>query len=179
VSRFATQKGFDLIEQTARGLMALDVTLAVLGSAASSDEARYEQIFRDLQAAYPGRVGVKIGYDNALAHRIEAGSDIFLMPSRYEPCGLNQMYSLRYGTPPVVRATGGLNDTIDETVGFKFQGYTAWEMLDAVRAAVAAYADRDAWTGLMRRGMARDYSWEASAREYGRLYNGLGGSPRR
>jgi starch synthase len=178
VSRFATQKGFDLIEQTAGALMAEDVSLAVLGSAASADEARYEQLFRDLQAAYPGRVGVKIGYDNGLAHRIEAGSDIFLMPSRYEPCGLNQMYSLRYGTPPVVRATGGLNDTIDETVGFKFHGYAATEFLAAVRAAIANFQHRDRWTGLMRRGMARDYSWAASAEEYSRLYNSLGGTPR-
>ena len=95
------------------------------------------------------------------------------MPSRYEPCGLNQMYSLRYGTPPVVRATGGLNDTIDEAVGFKFSGYSGAEFLEAVRAALTAFGERSGWQKRMRAGMLRDYSWGASARDYGDLYQRL------
>jgi starch synthase len=173
VSRFATQKGFDLIADVAGALMSEDIALAVLGSAGTHDEARYEQLFRDLKAAYPDRVGLKIGYDNPLAHLIEAGSDMFLMPSRYEPCGLNQMYSLRYGTPPVVRATGGLNDTIDEEVGFKFYAYSGAELLGAVRSALAEFRNRDGWIQRMRAGMRRDYSWGASARHYGQLYERL------
>jgi starch synthase len=173
VSRFTAQKGFDLISDAAAGLMSENVALAVLGSAAAQDEVRYEQLFQDLKIANPDRVGLKIGYDNALAHLIEAGADIFLMPSRYEPCGLNQMYSLRYGTPPVVRATGGLNDTIDEAVGFKFHGYSGPEFLEAVRAALAAFGERSGWLERMRGGMLRDYSWGASARRYGDLYERL------
>ena len=173
VSRFTAQKGFDLIAGAASELMAENVGLAVLGSSSSQDEARFEDLFRDLRATYPDRVGLKIGYDNGLAHRIEAGSDIFLMPSHYEPCGLNQMYSLRYGTPPVVRATGGLNDTIDPEVGFKFYDYSSWSFMDSVRQAVSAWRDRDAWVDLMRAGMARDYSWNRSARCYGELYDNL------
>ncbi len=173
VSRFATQKGFDLIDHIAAGLMAENIALAVLGSAGTVDETRYERLFTDLKAANPGRVGLKIGYDNALAHRIEAGADIFLMPSHYEPCGLNQMYSLKYGTPPIVRATGGLNDTIDEEVGFKFYGYSGGELLAAVKAALDRFGDRDGWIERMRAGMLRDYSWGASARHYGDLYQRL------
>ena len=173
VSRFAPQKGFDLIEETAGDLLSEDVALAVLGSAASDDDARYERLFLDLGALRPDRVGLKIGYDNTLAHLIEAGSDIFLMPSLYEPCGLNQMYSLRYGTPPVVRATGGLNDTIDDSVGFKFQGYSGAEFLGAVKMALTAFEDRTEWQKLMRRGMERDLSWDASAGSYGELYESL------
>jgi len=104
-------------------------------------------------------VAVRIGFDNALAHRIEAGADLFLMPSRYEPCGLNQMYSLRYGTVPVVRATGGLDDTIEEDTGFKFAEYSGEALLGAVRSAAQAFADQDAWRAMMRRGMAQDFSW--------------------
>jgi starch synthase len=173
VSRFATQKGFDLIADIAGALMSEDIALAVLGSAGGHDEVRFEQLFREMKAAHPDRVGLKIGYDNPLAHLIEAGADIFLMPSRYEPCGLNQMFSLRYGTPPVVRATGGLNDTIDEEVGFKFYGYSGMELLEAVKSALAGFGDRDGWIQRMRAGMRRDYSWGASARHYGQLYERL------
>ena len=178
VSRFTAQKGFDLISNAAAGLMSENVALAVLGSAASHDEAHYEQLFQRLQLEHPDRVGLKIGYDNGLAHLIEAGADMFLMPSRYEPCGLNQMYSLRYGTPPVVRATGGLNDTIDEAVGFKFHGYSGSEFLEAVQTAVAAFGDRSGWLDRMRLGMVRDNSWAASARLYGDLYRRLESFPR-
>ena len=127
VSRFATQKGFDLIADIAGLLLEQDLCLAVLGSGDPALRAHVP----GLAAASPDRIGVRIGYDNPLAHRIEAGSDMFLMPSRYEPCGLNQIYSLRYGTIPIVRATGGLDDTIEEGTGFKFWGYSGHELLDS------------------------------------------------
>lgn len=111
-----------------------------------------------------------MAYDNALAHRIEAGADLFLMPSRWEPCGLNQIYSLRYGTVPVVRATGGLDDTIKEGTGFKFREYTADAMLAALHAAREAFADRERWVSMACRGMREDFSWRASAAAYAALY---------
>ncbi|HEY6393156.1 MAG TPA: glycogen synthase GlgA [Bryobacteraceae bacterium] len=169
VSRFAGQKGFDLVAQVASSLLDEDVCVAAVGSG----DAEYESMFRYLAHARPDRVGVRIGYDNPLAHRIEAGADIFLMPSRYEPCGLNQIYSLKYGTVPVVRATGGLDDTIDEDTGFKFRDYTGSALLQAVRSAVGAYRDRDAWVSMMRRGMRKDFSWSAAAGEYLALYRRL------
>jgi starch synthase len=113
---------------------------------------------------------VRIGFDGPLAHRVEAGADIFLMPSHYEPCGLNQMYSLRYGTVPVVRATGGLDDTIEEDTGFKFAEYSGEALLAAVQAAVHAFEDREAWQSMMRRGMSKDFSWKAPAAAYTELY---------
>jgi starch synthase len=126
-----------------------------------------------MAADFPGRIAVRIGFDNGLAHRVEAGSDMFLMPSRYEPCGLNQIYSLRYGTVPVVRATGGLDDTIDESTGFKFTDYSSAALLDAVRTAVRAFADRKSWQKRMRIGMQKDYSWSSSAKAYAALYRRL------
>ena len=120
---------------------------------------------------------MQIRYDDALAHKIEAGADIFLMPSRYEPCGLNQIYSLKYGTVPVVRATGGLDDTIEEWnaelgtgTGFKFYGYNPFDFLAAIDRAIDAFKDKPAWQRLMRNGMARDYSWEQPARDYAAVY---------
>jgi starch synthase len=169
VSRFTSQKGADLIAAVGDQLFAEDVYFVALGNG----EPEYELLFRELAARYPGRAAVYIGYDEAMSHRIEAGADIFLMPSRYEPCGLNQIYSLRYGTVPVVRATGGLDDTIDESTGFKFQEYTGAAMLAAVRLAVAAYQDRTSWAMMMVRGMRKDFSWSASAREYSGLYDTL------
>jgi starch synthase len=118
---------------------------------------------------------VRIGFDNGLAHRIEAGADMFLMPSHYEPCGLNQMYSLRYGTVPVVRATGGLDDTIEEGTGFKFAEYSGAALLSAVRAAAQAFAEPDVWREMMRRGMKKDFSWKTSAAAYSALYRRLAG----
>jgi len=123
-----------------------------------------------MQDAHPDRVAVRIGYNEGLAHRIEAGTDMFLMPSRYEPCGLNQIYSLRYGTVPVVRATGGLEDTVDDETGFKLGPLSAGDVVGAMSAALGAYKNRDAWTTRMRLGMSKDFSWDASAREYHRLY---------
>jgi len=169
VSRFTSQKGFDLIADVAWQIFQDDVYLAALGNG----EPEWEDLFRRLSESFPDRVSVFFGYNDPLAHRIEAGADIFLMPSRYEPCGLNQIYSLRYGTPPIVRATGGLDDTIDETTGFKFSDYNGVALLNAIRAACRAWEDRAAWTAMMVRGMQKDFSWTASALEYSRLYNRL------
>ena len=160
VSRFAQQKGMDLVTAIAPFTNA---TLVVLGSG----EAALENSFRSLAMTYPDQVAVHIGYDDGLAHRIEAGADMFLMPSRYEPCGLNQIYSLRYGTVPIVRATGGLQDTVNEQTGFKFLENLA----GAVDAALEEFQDRETWTARMRRGMAKDFSWDASAAEYRKLYS--------
>ena len=138
VSRFAAQKGFDLILQVADRLARQDFIMVVLGSG----DREYEELFRKLNKQYPQKFAVKIAYDNPLAHKIEAGSDIFLMPSRYEPCGLNQIYSMRYGTVPVVRATGGLDDTVEQFdqqtlkgTGFKFKPYTGEALLESLQAA--------------------------------------------
>jgi starch synthase len=173
VSRFADQKGFDLIARIARELLQEDVLLAVLGSG----ERRYEDLFRALASDLPGRVGAIIAYDNRLAHLVEAGSDIFLMPSRYEPCGLNQIYSLRYGTVPVVRATGGLDDTIESFdlehgtgTGFKFAEYSPAELLYAIRQALHNYSDDGVWKRIQLNGMAKDFSWNTSAAEYAKIY---------
>ena len=119
---------------------------------------------------------MQIRYDDVIAHKVEAGSDIFLIPSRWEPSGLNQMYSLMYGTIPVVRATGGLDDTIDEQPngrggnGFKFWGYNPNDLLDAIKRAIGTFQNKEEWTGMMRRGMAEDFSWEKPAKEYIRVY---------
>jgi starch synthase len=137
----------------------------------------YEEMFARLQKQFPQKIAVKIAYDNALAHKIEAGSDMFLMPSKYEPCGLNQIYSLRYGTVPIVRATGGLDDTIEpwnprtgKGTGFKFSEYSGEALLEAIKEALWAFRDPSSWRKLMRNGMARDFSWNASAKEYVRVY---------
>jgi starch synthase len=169
VSRFASQKGFDLIAGLLPFFAENDVQLVVLGSG----EWRYEQLFNEWQRQLPQKVGVWIGYNNALAHKIEAGSDLFLMPSLYEPCGLNQIYSLKYGTVPVVRATGGLDDTIQDDTGFKFSWYTTGALYDCLRAALGAYRNRDAWTTRMVRGMKKDFSWTVSAKAYSELYERL------
>ena len=169
VSRFASQKGFDLVEAIAPDLAEMDIAIAVLGSG----DSRYEKMFRGMAEAHPEKFAVRVGYDNVLAHRIEAAADMFLMPSQYEPCGLNQMYSLRYGAVPIVRATGGLADTIDETTGFKFSEYTPEALLATIEEARAAWQDRDRWLERMRRGMAKDFSWDVSAAAYQRLYRSL------
>jgi starch synthase len=166
VSRFASQKGFDLIEETAPQLLKRDVALTVLGTG----EPQYEELMRRLAGQFPGKVGVRVEFSNEVAHKVEAGADIFLMPSRYEPCGLNQIYSLRYGTVPVVRATGGLDDTIDESTGFKFAGYDGGALSGALGAALDAYRSRERWTGIMKNGMRRDHSWSRSADQYVQLY---------
>ena len=173
VSRFVDQKGFDLIEEIADELLEEEMVIMALGTG----DAKHERKLRDLARRFPARMAVKIAYDDVLAHKIEAGADLFLMPSRYEPCGLNQIYSLRYGTVPVVRATGGLDDTIEQYdarngkgTGFKFQEYKGQALLKAVKECLEVYQDKTAWKRLQLNGMVKDYSWNASAAEYGRLY---------
>lgn len=173
VSRFADQKGFDLIAEKANELMKEDLVLVALGTG----DKKYERLFGALAATYPERVGLKIAYDNTLAHKVEAGSDMFLMPSRYEPSGLNQMYSLKYGTVPVVRATGGLDDSIQPFdvehgtgTGFKFKEYSGQALLYAVRQALHHYMDERIWKRIQLNGMAKDFSWNGPAREYANLY---------
>lgn len=173
VSRLTDQKGIDLIAAAADDLMALDAAWTMLGNG----EARYEELWRSLAARFPDRVSATIGFDERLAHHIEAGADAFLMPSRFEPCGLNQMYSLRYGTVPVVRATGGLEDTVEDYdprtgagTGFKFTDYTPVAMLEAVRRALDVYRDGPAWKRIQRQGMRQDHSWDVSAGEYVKVY---------
>lgn len=173
ISRMADQKGFDLVAETIEDILALGVQLIILGSG----EEKYHKLFAELGKKYPTQVIVKIAYDNALAHKIEAGADIFLMPSRYEPCGLNQLYSLRYGTIPLVRSTGGLADSIIDYfqepargTGFKFYDYSAAEMLEILTKTVKLFGQRDKWKELMVRAMEQDFSWESSARQYLDLY---------
>jgi len=175
VSRMVDQKGLDLIAAavSAGALQALDASFVILGTGTP----QYEGMWRTLAAKFPKRVAVTVGFSEELAHLIEGGSDIFLMPSRFEPCGLNQMYSLRYGTVPVVRATGGLDDTVQdvdeatgEGTGFKFTAHTAEAMMDALHRALAWYARPAAWRRIQLAGMAQDNSWEASAREYVAAY---------
>lgn len=173
VSRFVDHKGFDLIAEISAELASENIALAVLGTG----EARYESLFKRLAEKYPARIGVKIGYDNALAHKIEAGADMFLMPSRYEPCGLNQIYSLRYGTAPIVRSTGGLDDTIQpfdlqtlQGTGFKFEKYAGTELLDCIRGALKAFREPRAWRALQANGMSKDFSWKAPAGAYVTVY---------
>ena len=174
VSRFAAQKGFDLIAQIMDRLAREEMIMVVLGTG----DKPYEDMFVRLNKQFPNKIAIKVAYDNAIAHKIEAGADMFLMPSRYEPCGLNQIYSLKYGTVPIVRATGGLDDTIEpwdartgKGTGFKFTEYTGEALLATVKQALLAYRDQSSWQTLMRNGMGRDFSWGASAREYGKIYD--------
>ncbi|MBW4043636.1 MAG: glycogen synthase GlgA [Acidobacteria bacterium] len=173
MSRFATQKGFDLLAAIAEQLMQRPVILTVLGTG----EAYYENLLRGLHERYPEKFAVRVMYDEALAHKVEAGADISLMPSKYEPCGLTHIYSLKYGTVPVVRATGGLDDTVEEWNaaagtgnGFKFERYDAGEFVGAIDRALAAFRDKEQWHRLMRNGMASDFSWTKPVREYAKVY---------
>ncbi len=176
VSRLTHQKGVDLVLEIADRLVRDGAQLAILGAG----EAGLEAACRALAQRHAGRAATVIGYDEGLAHRIEAGADLFLMPSRFEPCGLNQMYSQRYGTPPLVHATGGLRDTVvdatpenlaaDTATGFVFEAATAAALQATVQRALALYGDAAAWKRLQLAGMRRDFSWEHSAREYRALY---------
>jgi len=176
ISRFTHQKGLDLLLEIAPRLIGLPVQLAMLGSG----EAQMQQAAIELSNRYPGKVGVNIGFNEALAHQIEAGADMFIMPSRFEPCGLNQLYSQRYGTPPIVHATGGLADSVvdctektlkDGTAsGFVFKGMTAENLFVTIRRAVELYHDQRKWKALRRNCMAKDFSWEASAEAYRAVY---------
>lgn len=176
VSRFAAQKGFDLIADIANDLARLPIIITALGSG----DKEYQDMLVKLSRQYPDKIAVKVAYDNALAHKIEAGADMFLMPSRYEPSGLNQMYSLRYGTVPIVRATGGLEDSIEpwdpgsaKGTGFKFSAYSGVMMLNCIQDALRAFKDQPAWNKLMLNGMKKDFSWNVSAREYVKIYERL------
>jgi starch synthase len=171
VSRFATQKGFDLIEEIAPQLADEDLFLTAIGTG----EPEYESMFVRLAEEHPDKIAVRVTYNDELAHKIEAGADMFLMPSRYEPCGLNQIYSFRYGTIPIVRATGGLDDTINESNGFKFEEYSGVALLAAIRTALSAYKDLAQWQTLVRNAMQADFSWNASAAEYSELYRRITG----
>jgi starch synthase len=174
ISRLADQKGFDILADAMDELMRMKLFLVLLGKG----EEKYEKKFSELERKYKGCLAVKIAFDNVLAHKIEAGSDMFLMPSRYEPCGLNQMYSLKYGTIPVVRATGGLEDTIKEFDpetqkgnGFKFAEYSPGAMIEEAKKALETYQNKDLWLRLMRNAMKEDFSWKRSALKYIDIYN--------
>jgi starch synthase len=173
ISRFVSQKGFDLIQQVADRLARENLIMVVLGTG----EPEYEGMLRQLNKQYPQKFAVKIAYDDSLAHKIEAGCDMFLMPSHYEPCGMNQIYSLHYGTIPVVRAVGGLDDTVEQFdpqtlkgTGFKFREYSGEALLETSRAAMKIYDNQRVWQTLMRNAMVQDYSWPNSAREYVKVY---------
>jgi starch synthase len=173
VSRLVDQKGFELIELAEHALCELPARFVILGVG----QPRYQELFRRLAFERPWQWSFETAHDEGLAHRIEAGSDLFLMPSRYEPCGLNQMYSLRYGTVPVVRATGGLADTVHEFDpitrvgnGFVFHAFAAEEMVMALRRALAVHAEPAMWRALQLNGMGHDFSWRAAAEGYDRLY---------
>jgi starch synthase len=176
ISRLDAQKGIDLLVAVLPDILALDAGVVILGSGDASIQEALRQAARD----NPGRVGLSIGFNDPLAHRIMGGSDMFLIPSRYEPCGLTQMYALRYGTVPVVRATGGLDDTIvpfrsesGEGNGFKFSAYRPQALLSAVRDAVDLYRDAKSWKKLRTGGMKADFSWDRSARSYLALYQSV------
>jgi starch synthase len=173
VSRFAGQKGFELLQPIIHQIMQLPVQVVALGSG----DNRLEKFFRDAAQAYPGKVFAYLGYNNDLAHLITAGADIFLMPSMYEPCGLNQMYSLNYGTVPIVRKTGGLADTVRDYHefngngnGFSFEDPSAKALFETILRAVTLFSQRDIWEAIMRQGMEQDFSWDQSARRYVELY---------
>lgn len=172
VSRLAYQKGIDLLMDVLPVALQSDIRFVAVGSG----EAQYEEGLRALQARFPKQVGVYIGFHKGFSHLVEAGADFFLMPSRYEPCGLNQMYSLKYGTVPIVRATGGLVDTVEGGLdgnGILFEAFHPAAMLAAMRRAQALYADPSRLEGFRRRGMQRDFSWTSSARRYESLFTSL------
>jgi starch synthase len=173
VSRLVDQKGLDLLAAVAERLVARDLGLVILGTG----EEKYHRLFSELARLHPENVAVRLRFDNQLAHKIEAGSDIFLMPSQFEPCGLNQIYSLRYGTVPLVRSTGGLYDTVKpfdpergEGVGFSFTRYEPEALWEAIETAIGMFQRPSLWQQIMRNGMAMDFSWENSARQYLALY---------
>ena len=176
ITRFAAQKGIDLIAEIADDLARLPMIFTILGSG----DKVYQDLFIKLGREHPGKFAVKVAYDNALAHKIEAGADMFLMPSRYEPSGLNQMYSMRYGTVPIVRATGGLDDSVDpwdpatgKGTGFKFTPYSGAVLLATITEALKAFQDEPNWKKMMLNGMKKDFSWTASAKEYVKIYERL------
>ena len=182
VSRLDKQKGLDLFVKVLDHVLALDVGLVVLGS--GSEEI--QKVLVKAAGKKPGRLALKFGFDEHLAHRIIAGADMFLIPSRYEPCGLTQMYALKYGTVPIVRATGGLDDTVapfnpknGKGNGFKFRAYTGRAFFTAIKTAVALFQNTRAWTHLMENGMKMDFSWTRSALAYRELYESVAGAAKK
>jgi starch synthase len=178
ISRFDMQKGFDLIDEVGDKMMKLGIQLVVLGSG----DKKYQDMFSTLASKYPDKIGTYFGFSDELAHLIEAGSDMFLMPSKYEPCGLNQMYSMRYGTIPVVRLTGGLADTVrpysaktGKGNGFGFEKFSGTDLYKTVKEAVEIYQNRKVWHRLMQSGMSENFSWENSAQKYIAIYKKLVG----
>jgi starch synthase len=176
ISRLTSQKGFDLVQKIFDQLMERQIQLVLLGSG----EERYESFFITAAARFPEKFAARTGFDEALAHRIEAGADMFLMPSLYEPCGLNQMFSLKYGTIPIVRGIGGLKDTVVDydgesgsSTGFVFDKYEPQALLKTIERALAAFTQRQSWTQLMHRAMGMDFSWDRSAQAYNSLYEQL------
>ncbi|MBI5344284.1 MAG: glycosyltransferase, partial [Deltaproteobacteria bacterium] len=172
VSRLDAQKGFDILLPALPGLMKLSAGLVILGGGSR----KYEELLAGTNSLYPKKLSIRIGVDDALAHLIEAGSDMLLMPSRYEPCGLNQIYGLRYGAIPVVRATGGLDDTVRDwsegqaATGFKFIEYSSKALIQKVREAVSVYKDKKAWERLINNAMKEHFSWDDSAIQYMEVY---------
>ena len=172
ISRLAAQKGFDLLEDIAPDLFKMNIQFVLLGTG----ENRYHTLFQKIAKKFPKKVSIHLTFDNTLAHWIEAGSDMFLMPSRYEPCGLNQMMSMRYGTVPIVRATGGLADTVTDADaeksgdGFVFNDYDSKELLAVITRAVKRFSDQTAWQKVQLAGMKKDFSWNSSAKKYVKLY---------
>jgi starch synthase len=176
ICRLTSQKGVDLVEKVFDQLMERELQLVLLGNG----ESRFEQFFKTAAGRFPGTFGARIGFDEALAHQIEAGADLFLMPSLYEPCGLNQMFSLKYGTIPIVRAVGGLKDTVENFdaekstgTGFVFEPYEPEALLETIDRSLKIFQDKKAWTALRRRAMHMDFSWERSAEAYDSLYQKL------
>ena len=176
ISRLADQKGFDLIAEAADKLFAMNLQMIVLGTG----DQKYHDLFTELEERYPDKLKTYLKFDNNLSHWIEAAADVFLMPSRYEPCGLNQLYSLKYGTVPVVRRVGGLYDTVidydEETqtgTGFAFEEYQSRAMLDALDRAVALFERKRPWMKLQKAGMQQDFSWDAAAKEYSALFDSI------
>ncbi|MGA7719890.1 MAG: glycogen synthase GlgA [Ignavibacteriaceae bacterium] len=178
VSRMVSQKGFDLVEEASKELMKFNAQWIILGTG----EDRFEEMFRNLQLSYPEKVAVYIGFNNELSHLVEAGVDMFLMPSQYEPCGLNQIYSLKYGTVPIVRKIGGLADTVNDWfeyklkgnesgTGFTFYNYEYHALIDTVKKAINTFADKKIWGKIQLNGMKNNFSWQASAGKYLELYN--------
>jgi starch synthase len=176
VTRLTKQKGLDLVRHVFHEIVHEDVQVVVVGSG----DKEYEDFFRHMAYEYPDKVKVYIGFNEALAHQVYAGADLFLMPSLFEPCGLGQLIALRYGTLPIVRETGGLNDTVqsynavtDEGNGFSFTNFNAHDMLHTIRRAIFYYHKKDIWNALVERAMIQDYSWKQSAKQYQELYEGL------
>jgi starch synthase len=167
ISRLADQKGFDILAQDIENIMQMDLQIVLLGTG----EPKYHELFKQMKQKYPEHIGLNLGFDAALAQLIYAGSDMFFMPSRYEPCGLGQLISYKYGTVPIVRKTGGLADSVqDEVTGFVFEEYTSTALHDAVKRAVEAYSDKKKWKKLVQKVMTLDYSWDSSAKKYIDLY---------